>query len=292
MNVHSPASEVGRGFCHNCGIRLSGPFCAACGQKAVPLDVTLHDFVHELTHETLHVDGRIFQSIRRLVTSPGFLTREYLEGRRARWISPIRLYLIFSVVFFALSALTGVRVGFYENRQPRSGWNFSIRGAPQTGVAPEDDKDAEDEARKLGFANVAELREAVNHAIRAWIPRVMFILLPLFAWFVALAYRRIDRNYLHHLIFSVHVHAAWFAAAALSKAVELLSHPAGQALQQLAFVFATVYVVLAFRRVYGKVRFGFARIAFVLAAYLAATVLAFAAVVMPVIFGQFLQRQA
>jgi hypothetical protein len=278
-------------FCHNCGIKLTGPYCAACGQKSVPLNVTLHEFVHELTHETLHVDGRIFQSMRRLVTSPGFLTREYLEGRRARWISPIRLYLIFSVAYFGLSALTGFRVGFYESGK-QSGWNFSIRNAPQVGVTVEDDKDAEDEAKKLGFETVAELREAVNHAILAWIPRVMFVLLPLFAWLVALAYRRVDPNYLHHLIFSVHVHAAWFAAGAAAKLVGLASRPLGQMLEQLVLVFGTIYVVLAFRRVYGKVRYSFARIAFVLVVYFAAFVLAFAAVIIPVVFGQFFNRSA
>ena len=55
--------------------------------------------------------------------------------------------------------------------------------------------------------------DAINALDTAWLPRVMFVLLPLFAWLVALAYRRVDRNYLHHLIFAVHVHAAWFAAA-------------------------------------------------------------------------------
>ena len=67
-------------FCHNCGVRLTGPFCAACGQKALPLSVTLHDFFHEFTHEMLHVDGRIWQTIQRLIVSPGFLTRGVPSG--------------------------------------------------------------------------------------------------------------------------------------------------------------------------------------------------------------------
>ena len=66
------------------------------------------------------------------------------------------------------------------------------------------------------------MEESVDHAVLVWVPRVMFVLLPLFAWLVALAYRRVDPNYLHHVIFAVHVHAAWFAAAAIAKAAELL----------------------------------------------------------------------
>ena len=251
----------------------------------------MHEFVHELTHETLHVDGRIFQSMRRLL-SPGFLTREYIQGRRARWISPIRLYLIFSVAFFALSAVTGVRAGVSTGGQPRSGWHFSFGRGPQSGVAAADDADADDEARKLGFENIEAMRDAVNHAILAWIPRVMFVLLPLFAWLVAVAYRRVDGNYLHHLIFAVHVHAAWFAAGTVAKVVELAAPQAGQALLQLVPVLGVVYAVLAFRRVYGKVRYGFARMTFVLATYVALFTLAFAAMVIPVVFRQFLSKPA
>lgn len=273
-------------FCHNCGVRLTGPFCAACGQKSVPLSVTFHDFFHEFTHEMLHVDGRLFRSVRLLLLSPGFLTREYLQGRRAQWISPIRLYLLFSVAFFALSAMTGVRVGVSEGGQRPRGFHFSLGSGAPGRIAEPDDADAEAEARKLGFENLAAMQDAIDHAILSWIPRVMFVLLPLFAGLVALAYRGIDGNYLHHVIFAVHVHAAWFAAGTVAKVFELASRSIGQPIVQLVPAFAVVYAILAFRRVYGRVRFGFARIGFVLVAYLALFVLAFAAVVIPVVFRQ------
>ena len=275
-------------FCHNCGIRLTGPFCAACGQKSLPLGVTLHDFFHELTHEALHVDGRIFQSIRRLL-SPGFLTREYIQGRRARWISPIRLYLIFSVLFFALSAFTGFRGVVTETRR-EGGLKLSVRNTPQIAITADDNEDAEDEIKALGFESVAALQEAVNRAVLAWVPRVMFVLLPLFAWLVAVAYRKVDGNYLHHLIFAVHVHAAWFAAGAVARVAEVMSRPLGEGLEALLLVFGPVYAVLAFRRVYGQVRRSFARIAFVMGAYLLAVTVAMAVIVVPVVFHRFFNR--
>jgi hypothetical protein len=237
----------------------------------------------------LHVDGRIWQTVRRLMVSPGFLTREYLEGRRARWISPIRLYLIFSVAFFGLSALTGLRY-VVSAADEQSGWSISFRKIPQDSASVRDSEEAEARATELGFKNIADLRESVNHAVLVWVPRVMFVLLPLFAWLVALAYRRIDPNYLHHLMFAVHVHAAWFAAAAIAKAAELLSRPIGDALRLLVVVFAVVYTVLAFRRVYGAIRLSFARIAFVMGVYGAAVLLAFVAIVLPVVLGRAITR--
>jgi hypothetical protein len=82
--------------CLNCRAPLAGAFCATCGQKASAPNPTFHDFLHELFHELLHLDGRLFQSIRWLFTRPGFLTREHIEGRRASYAAPMRLYLTFT----------------------------------------------------------------------------------------------------------------------------------------------------------------------------------------------------
>src|SRR5258706_9109608 len=89
--------------CANCGAPLSGPFCQACGQKAAGRNVSLHDFFHEAFHEFAHVDGKIVQTLRLLLTKPGQLTHEFLEGRRERYVSPLRLYLTCSLIFFALA---------------------------------------------------------------------------------------------------------------------------------------------------------------------------------------------
>ena len=92
--------------CANCGAELDGAFCHACGQKATGPDVSLHDFFHDALHEFAHVDGKIIQTVRLLITKPGMLTKEFLSGRRARFISPLRVYLTCSVLFFGLVALT------------------------------------------------------------------------------------------------------------------------------------------------------------------------------------------
>ena len=113
----------------------------------------------------LHVDGRIWQTVRRLIVSPGFLTREYLDGRRARWISPIRLYLIFSVPCFGLSALTGLRPGV-STADDRSNLNISFGKMPRAGAPAGASEEAEAKAKELGFESIADLKEAVNHAVR------------------------------------------------------------------------------------------------------------------------------
>lgn len=182
--------------CANCGAMLDGAFCAQCGQKAAPLNPSVGEFLHDLFHELTHVDGKIVQSVRLLLTRPGFLSREHFEGRRVRYISPIRLYLILSLLYFAVAAfapITGLRV----TRTPEP------NEEPQTA-----------ELRRQ------ELQKAANEAITHWTPRAMFVLVPVFADLVALAARRSGRNYPQHLYFALHVHAAWFSAGAVEAEVQ------------------------------------------------------------------------
>jgi Protein of unknown function (DUF3667) len=251
--------------CHNCGTPLTGAFCAACGQKAQALNPSLHDFAHDATHEMLHVDGRIFQSVRRLLVSPGFLTREYFEGRRARWISPLRLYLIFSVIYFGVTAFGASSV------------NVGVTGT---------DQETAQELEKLGFRNEAELQEAVSHAMAKWTPRVMFVLVPLFAWFVHIVCRRLGKNYPLHLIFALHVHAAWFAAGAVAAAAELTRSTVVAGLfTGLAFIYAAIYFVLALRTAYpASTGRAVLRAVAIGLAYSVAAGLALAAIIVPVIF--------
>lgn len=103
-----PAEVAEVATCPNCGALRAGSYCAACGQKPMPLKPTLGHLVHEVTHELTNLDGKIFRSLRMLIASPGFLTRELFAGRRASYVAPLRLYLAASVLAFALGSLGGL----------------------------------------------------------------------------------------------------------------------------------------------------------------------------------------
>src|SRR3954471_20435869 len=91
--------------CRNCGVPLQGQYCHACGQKAAHLDVSLRELVQEAIHEFAHLDdSKIVQTLKLLLFKPGELTAEFLRGRRSRYVPPIRLYLVCSLLFFALAA--------------------------------------------------------------------------------------------------------------------------------------------------------------------------------------------
>ena len=100
--IDAPAAR-----CANCAAVLHGRFCAACGQPVKPLDPPVRYFWREFAQELFDVDSRVLRSLRRLVFSPGFLTREHADGRRVAWVSPLKLYLLTSVAVFAVLAIAG-----------------------------------------------------------------------------------------------------------------------------------------------------------------------------------------
>ena len=70
------------GVCANCATPLAGAYCHQCGQpESASHPATIGHLFHELTHELLHVDGKIWRTVVALFTRPGALTREYWEGR-------------------------------------------------------------------------------------------------------------------------------------------------------------------------------------------------------------------
>jgi hypothetical protein len=92
--------------CLNCGTELSGDFCHVCGQKA-HVHRTLTAFWHDLAHGVLHLDGKIWRTLPMLAWRPGELTRRYAHGERAKFVSPMALFLFSVFLMFAVFSLLG-----------------------------------------------------------------------------------------------------------------------------------------------------------------------------------------
>jgi len=93
-----------RSRCANCQTLLVGPFCSNCGQRHEPHVHSLGEFASEALEGVTHADSRLWRTLWLLISKPGFLTVEFLEGRRARYLPPFRLYLVLSVVLFIVAA--------------------------------------------------------------------------------------------------------------------------------------------------------------------------------------------
>jgi hypothetical protein len=88
--------------CLNCGTIVAGKYCQACGQEnAEPRDTVL-GLIQHFVYDITHFDGMFFSSLKLLLFRPGMLTRKYIEGKRASYLNPIKMYVFTSAIFFLI----------------------------------------------------------------------------------------------------------------------------------------------------------------------------------------------
>jgi hypothetical protein len=93
--------------CANCEALLDGPYCHCCGQRR-DFHRTLTAIGHDLVHGVLHLDGKVFNTLPLLAFRPGRLTRRYIEGERARFVSPMAMFLFSVFAMFAVFQIVGI----------------------------------------------------------------------------------------------------------------------------------------------------------------------------------------
>src|SRR5438093_5278743 len=86
--------------CENCGAQLTGNYCAQCGQAAVDYRRSFRHVVADVLESFLNWDSKFFTTIALLVLKPCRLTNAFLAGNRVRYVNPLRLYLLASILFF------------------------------------------------------------------------------------------------------------------------------------------------------------------------------------------------
>ncbi len=237
--------------CLNCGAALQGPFCGRCGQRVIPPYPTLREMAADAWHELSGWDGRFARTLRTLAR-PGALTIDVLEGRRARYVSPLRLYLVASVLFFlAAAAVPSIRPPS-PVQTPGAGRTIDLLG-PMT---EEDRAIARDQlqnrAPRWARALMMPMLEDPQRQIREFrenLPRALFVLVPLYAAILGLFYRR--RPFTQHLVFALHLHAAIFIAIVVPQLANATrSLRLVRVMGVLAMGVIAIYALLAFRRVY------------------------------------------
>ncbi|MFC5480431.1 DUF3667 domain-containing protein [Massilia suwonensis] len=100
--------------CPNCGTLIAGKFCQGCSQPAHLHVPSAREFIHEFIAHYVALEGKLWKSVALLLFRPGRLTRDYIEGKRVRYVEPLRLYLSFSIIFFAVFKFGGVHLGNTE----------------------------------------------------------------------------------------------------------------------------------------------------------------------------------
>jgi hypothetical protein len=280
VDLHHAASD-----CPNCAAHVSGNFCHECGQETVLHPPSTREFLHEFIGHYVALEGKLLQTMKLLLLKPGQLSLEYMQGRRVRYIEPLRVYLTFSLIFFAVFKFMG---------QDHHIGDVKLKGVPIIKVDPQDKKhtapppaaapkpdpgasakpDADESDDKVAATDKAQkddseddsgLNSVIDGVISvagedngakytksffSYAPYAVFAAMPLFALFLKILYLGSGKRYGEHLLFALHTNAFAFLMLTL-----LILIPAGVPfVGKLLGLWLIFYLPTAMRRVYGGSR--------------------------------------
>ncbi len=291
--AHAPAGPT---RCLNCEAPVAGKFCPECGQSRDDHSRSVLGFVHEFVEHHLLLDSKMLRTGYALVLKPGRLTRAYVEGRRARYVSPFKLYLFMSLVFFFALFYSGLAVFQVTGRIDvpsfvADGGKGVANAIEQAKKVPDWAKSASPEelnataGKALFFAPVqkdglqigdrvrAEIEQdedpadallskhigqgllmalehprLLNTVLDEWLPRLLVLLLPFVAlWLALFAWGR-GLYYVDNLAFALHGQAFAFLLGTLAIGARKWL-PGLPIVTPLAAV-TLVWTLLAYRHVY------------------------------------------
>lgn len=237
-------------ICPNCGETEVGKYCPNCGQSNKNFNKPIKEILIDL-FDSINLDIRLLNTLVPFFIKPGFLTEEYFKGRRKRYVPPVRMYMIFSILFFFLVQFTTSDeikndfVGVNTNELDDSTEKKSdITEENQAAMIKSDSaqfksfitsknlekqdletikeetlndtsKTSWEKQLVVGGLNAAEKKEVFFDRFLNNLSYVLFLLMPFFALILALILWKSRLLYVHHLIFSINFHSFIFGISSL-----------------------------------------------------------------------------
>lgn len=259
----------GKKDCANCGATGSGSYCSSCGQKYADIHRPFKEILADL-FDALNLDARIIRTLVPFITKPGFLTSEFLEGRRKKYTSPLRLYLLMSLLFFFLAQVTSR--SFVEN-QNNAVFNFS-NDSTETSLLNDSLAIELLKNDSISFVTIdtsgskgALRKEAIGERFKQSIIKaltdknffvkslyknisyILFILMPAFALILKILYIRRKRYYIDHLVFSLNMHSFALLFFSLLLVLKQIFPAVGDGFN-LGLILLLIYFTMGMKRFY------------------------------------------
>jgi hypothetical protein len=273
-------------MCRNCGASALGRFCATCGQATTVEPPTARAFVHDFVEHYVALEGALWRTLGALLLRPGRLTLEYFAGRRGRYIPPLRLYLTFSLILFALIGITGgdLKLGSAMLRfqasapvnRPAGDDALNLDLNPRLDISKAPAWLGRPLARVEAMSPV-ERSDRIRNGMNRSLPYVMMLLVPLLALITQIAYWNRRRLYGEHLVVALHAQTVVFIFMLLS------APPWPNWVGNLLLALLVGQGAIAMQRIYGgrfvttMVRLGMIIVVYSALVFAAIAVLAFAA---------------
>ncbi|EED31671.1 hypothetical protein NOR53_3149 [gamma proteobacterium NOR5-3] len=263
--------EASTTHCRNCDALIDGQYCKSCGQREGRGDLHFAEAAKDILGDVFTWDSRVWRTLFPLLFRPGFLSAEFNAGRRMRYMPPFRLYIVVSFLMFLMISLTAgdaVVSGEWNEESTESVVTLGVDVDVDASIAAEAGSDASDQDQvtinlmedgpawvqaleKRMEANAQRVKEDPREYVDdllEHLPQVMFVMLPLFALLLKLAYFFSPYHYLQHLVFALHYHTFVYLLFLISSAIEAVSWN----IDGLFSIVLIVYLPLALHRCYGS----------------------------------------
>ena len=241
--------------CLNCGIEVAGRFCQQCGQENVEVKESFFQLLRHFVEDLTHFDGKLWKTVKLLLFKPGSLTKLYIEGKRASYIHPIRMYIFVSAVFF-LFMFTGEAPVKPESAGSKANTSKDFASGLQEGLELDIDNDTvnyktiaaynaaqqklpsskkdnwlDAELKKKGIelnekygGDNLKIGKALIEKFENYFSRMLYISLPIFAFFIWVLYRRNKNHFfVDHIIFSIHIYCAFYIILFITQIVSIVN---------------------------------------------------------------------
>lgn len=219
--------------CQNCGTLVEDRFCPTCGQLAATFHRPIMSLVAETISDTLTLDGRLARTIPVLLFRPGRLTKNYTEGKRARYVPPFRLFLLASLLFY-LVLFAIVPPGQFINidDETRAEITTNIKDGQNSPEAAEIEETVRQrlEENNITITPRGEYRGDLEDQVVAvlenqdqfaaqlenWLPRLSILIVPLTAIALVILHFWRRKIYVYdHAIHALHLHSWMYLTGTL-----------------------------------------------------------------------------
>ena len=326
--------------CLNCGTVLQGKFCHNCGQENLQMKESFGHMLNHAVSDYFHFDYQFFHTLKPLFFKPGHLTNEYLLGRRAQYLHPVKMYIFISLVFFVIIFQGKKQETVHEKEKtqseqkgrdnPKMAIDKSINANTNLSAAQKQqlskklkafipdtiakqinadlkkdgekvkDKKADDEGgfTFYGKDNINKFKsyeeylagqsklpadkrdnslerymvkknfdwkkqgknakEILSEGLKHNAPKMMFLLLPMFALILKLAFWKNHKFYVEHIIYTIHLHCYLFSFLTFIMLLNMILPESWNTINDLLQTLATItiiwYVYRSLRVVYNRSR--------------------------------------
>ncbi len=229
--------------CISCGAKMKGNYCSQCGEKRLnpEKDYALHKFIEQTVDGFTHFDSKFLRSFKALLFKPGFLTLEFIKGRRIRYMKPVQIFIIACVLFYFVFPTVSTFFASVRDIQKSNRFNFDVTRAIQKKL---------DSDSTTVHLEIKHVETEAAHKSKAY----LFLIIPFWGIAFYLLFWKSNPFLVPHIVFAAHNLSFLIILLMVYYLVTIalrIQNVGDSQLIPLAIIYIT-YLFIAIRKVYQR----------------------------------------